>query len=136
MGQPGRVVLVVPVLNEADSIGPVVADRADLPGRPCPVAAALELVGDRWSLLVVREVDLGSHRFTEILRGTGAPRDRLAARLADLVDRGVLRREPYAPERFAYHLTDAGRELTSVLRALYAWGERWACAPGPGVGAR
>lgn len=110
-------------------------DLADLPGRPCPVAAALELVGDRWSLLVVREVDLGSHRFTEIQRGTGAPRDRLAARLKALVDGGILRREQYsdAPERFGYHLTDAGQDLVPVLRSLYAWGARWASAPGPGA---
>lgn len=110
-------------------------DLTDLPGRPCPVAAALELVGDRWSLLVIREVDLGSHRFTEIQQGTGAPRDRLAARLKALVDSGILRRERYcdAPERFDYHLTDAGRDLVPVLSALYVWGERWACTPGPGV---
>jgi DNA-binding HxlR family transcriptional regulator len=108
-------------------------DLADLPGRPCAVAAALELVGDRWSLLVLREVALGNHRFTEILRGTGAPRDRLAARLAALVDGGLLRRESYSGARCAYHLTDAGRELVPVLHALRAWGERWACRPGPGA---
>ncbi|MGZ4465451.1 MAG: winged helix-turn-helix transcriptional regulator, partial [Nocardioides sp.] len=54
---------------------------ASLPGRPCPIAASLELVGERWALLVVREVALGSRRFTDIVRGTGAPRDRVAARL-------------------------------------------------------
>jgi DNA-binding HxlR family transcriptional regulator len=107
-------------------------DLADLPGRPCPAAAALELVGDRWSLLVIREVSLGAHRFTRIQEGTGAPRDRLAARLKTLVDGGVLRRERYceAPERYEYHLTDAGQELVPVIRALRAWGERWACTPG------
>jgi DNA-binding HxlR family transcriptional regulator len=110
-------------------------DLTQLPGRPCPIAGALELVGDRWSLLVVREVDLGSHRFTEIQKGTGAPRDRLAARLKALVDAGILRRERYsdAPERFDYHLTDAGRDLVPVLRALFVWGDRWARTPGPGV---
>ena len=51
------------------------------PGRPCPIAASLELVGERWSLLVVRELALGAHRFTDIVAGTGAPRDRIAARL-------------------------------------------------------
>jgi DNA-binding HxlR family transcriptional regulator len=93
-------------------------DLADLPGRPCPAAAALEVVGDRWSLLVIREVSLGAHRFTRIQEGTGAPR--------------VLRRERYceAPERYEYHLTDAGQELVPVIRALRAWGERWACTPG------
>jgi DNA-binding HxlR family transcriptional regulator len=110
-------------------------DLADLPGRPCPVAAALELVGDRWSLLVIREVNLGAHRFTRIQEGTGAPRDRLAARLKALVDSGILRRERYsdAPERHEYHLTPAGQELVPVLGALRAWGQRWACAPGTTV---
>jgi len=107
-------------------------DLADLPGRPCPAAAALEVVGDRWSLLVIREVSLGAHRFTRIQEGTGAPRDRLAARLKTLVDAGVLRRERYceAPERYEYNLTDAGQELVPVIRALRVWGERWACTPG------
>ena len=110
-------------------------DLADLPGRPCAIAAALELVGDRWSLLVVREVHRGNHRFTEILRGTGAPRDRLAARLANLVEAGILRREPLHDGRRGYHLTDAGRELVPVLGALKTWGARWATAPGHGAAA-
>ena len=110
-------------------------DLADLPGRPCPAAAALEIVGDRWSLLVVREVSFGARRFTQIQEGTGAPRDRLAARLKSLVEAGVLRRERYsdAPERFEYHLTPAGQELVPVISALREWGDRWACAPGPGT---
>ena len=108
-------------------------DLADLPGRPCPVAAALELVGDRWSLLVVREVHFGAHRFTGIQEGTGAPRDRLAARLKALVDSGILRRERYSGARYEYHLTPAGQDLVAVLGALRVWGERWACAPGATV---
>lgn len=103
----------------------------DLPGRPCPIAAALEVVGDRWSLLIVREIGLGSHRFTDIQRGTGAPRDRLTARLKALVDNGILTKEGYsdAPPRYAYRLTDAGRALSPVLKALYGWGDRWASDP-------
>jgi DNA-binding HxlR family transcriptional regulator len=107
-------------------------DLADLPGRACSIAAALDLVGDRWSLLVVREVALGAHRFTAILRGTGAPRDRLAVRLRALVDAGVLH---HAPDG-GYHLTPAGEELVPVLAALRAWGDRWACTPGAGVAPR
>ena len=57
---------------------------AELPGRPCPIAAALELVGERWALLVVREIALGATRFGDIIAGTGAPRDRIAARLKAL----------------------------------------------------
>ena len=68
---------------------------ADLPGRPCPIAASLELVGERWSLLVVREIAMGATRFSDIVRGTGAPRDRIAARLKTLASAGVVTRAPY-----------------------------------------
>lgn len=99
-----------------------------LPGRPCSIASALELVGDRWSLLAVREINFGNHRFSDIARNTGAPRDRLAARLKALVDAGVLERRAYqdAPPRSDYHLTQAGRDLAPVLHALLEWGDRWA----------
>ena len=63
-----------------------------LPGRPCPIAAALELVGERWALLVVREIALGATRFSDIVAGTGAPRDRIAARLKALESAGVVAR--------------------------------------------
>jgi DNA-binding HxlR family transcriptional regulator len=97
---------------------------ADLPGRPCPIAAALELVGARWALLIVRELGLGNSRFEDIVRGTGAPRDRVAARLKALDEAGVIRRCRYqaAPARFDYQLTDSGRALLPVLDALLAWG--------------
>ncbi|GAA2171166.1 helix-turn-helix domain-containing protein [Agrococcus versicolor] len=96
---------------------------ADLPGRPCPVAASLELVGERWALLVVRELWLGAHRFTQIVRGTGAPRDRIAARLRALEAAGVVERRPVgAAGRHEYHLTAAGMDLAPVLEALLAWG--------------
>ena len=97
---------------------------ADLPGRPCPIAAALELVGERWALLIVRELALGNSRFEDIVRGTGAPRDRVTARLKMLDEAGVIRRILYhaAPPRFDYQLTDAGRALLPVLDALLAWG--------------
>jgi DNA-binding HxlR family transcriptional regulator len=73
-------------------------------------------------------VALGNHRFSDIARGTGAPRDRLTARLTALVEAGVLERRPYstAPPRSGYHLTPAGRDLLPVLQALLLWGERWA----------
>jgi uncharacterized protein (TIGR00369 family) len=69
---------------------------ADLPGRPCPIAAALELVGERWALLIVRELALGNSRFDDIVRGTGAPRDRVAARLKALDEAGELPPPPMA----------------------------------------
>ncbi|MEO6703772.1 MAG: helix-turn-helix domain-containing protein [Jatrophihabitantaceae bacterium] len=116
---------------EPESAEPRIADRIDpttLPGRPCSVAAALEVVGDRWSLLVVREVMFGNHRFSEIAHGTGAPRDRLAARLKVLVESGVLERRQYqaSPARWDYHLTARGRSLSAVLQALRQWGDHWA----------
>src|ERR1700712_3430010 len=97
---------------------------AELPGRPCPIAAGLELVGERWALLVVRELSLGSHRFGEIVAGTGAPRDRVAARLRTLTEHGLVERRRYqtGPDRYEYHLTEAGRDLSPVLRALFTWG--------------
>ncbi len=98
----------------------------------CGLAAALEVVGDRWSLLIVREVFFGHHRFSEITRATGAPSDRVAARLKDLSDAGILERRQYqaSPERWDYHLTEAGRDLAPVLVSLFDWGNRWG---GPSV---
>jgi DNA-binding HxlR family transcriptional regulator len=104
---------------------------ADLPGRPCPIAAGLELVGERWSLLVVREIAVGATRFSDIVRGTGAPRDRIAARLKTLASAGIVKRVPYqsAPPRDEYRLTDAGRALIPVLDALLEWGTNHAIDP-------
>jgi DNA-binding HxlR family transcriptional regulator len=97
------------------------------------VAAALEIVGDRWSLLIVREVLLGNGRFSQIARNTGAPRDRLAARLKALVEAGILHRHAYqdSPRREEYRLTDAGRDLARVTQALLEWGDRWAVTDPP-----
>jgi DNA-binding HxlR family transcriptional regulator len=104
---------------------------ADLPGRPCPIAAALDVVGERWALLIVRELALGNSRFQDIVRDTGAPRDRVAARIKALDEAGVIRRVPYqtAPLRFDYQLTDSGRALLPVLDALLAWGLDHAVPP-------
>ena len=68
---------------------------ADLAGRPCPIAAAMEVVGEKWSLLIIREIALGSVRFGAIVAGTGAPRDRIAARLKTLEAAGVIARTAY-----------------------------------------
>lgn len=102
-------------------------ERPALPGRPCSAAAALHLVGEKWALLAVREISFGNRRFGEIVRNTGAPRDRLAARLRGLEDAGILQRRPYQqrPTRYEYHLTEAGQDLGPVIRALLAWGDKW-----------
>jgi DNA-binding HxlR family transcriptional regulator len=106
---------------------------AQLPGRPCSIARSLDLLGEKWALLAVREVSFGNHRFNEIARNTGAPRDRLAARFRALVEAGILERRQYqaSPARWDYHLTAAGRDLAPVLRALLAWGDRWVSAEPP-----
>ena len=103
---------------------------ADLPGRPCPIAAALGLVGERWALLVVREIALGATRFGDIVAGTGAPRDRIAARLKALESVGIVARTPYhdGPVRYEYRLTDSGDALMPVLDALLEWGSHHAVA--------
>lgn len=108
-------------------------DPTTLAGRPCSIAAALELVGDRWALLAVREVMFGNHQFSQIARNTGAPRDRLASRLRDLVAAGVLERRSVDRSRFGdgYFLTDAGRDLAGVISALRTWGNRWAVTESP-----
>jgi DNA-binding HxlR family transcriptional regulator len=86
------------------------------------------VVGERWALLVLRELWMGSHRFGDIVRGTGAPRDRIAARLKVLESAGVIERRAYqpSPPRFDYHLTASGRALIPVLEELLAWGRTYA----------
>lgn len=85
------------------------------------------MVGDRWSLLVVRELLYGVRRFSRIAENTGAPTDVLTARLRKLVEGGVIEARPYSerPPRSEYHLTDAGRQLAPALLLLLAWGDRW-----------
>ncbi len=94
--------------------------------RACSIARTLELIGEKWALLVLREVFLGVRRFDVIQRNTGAPRDILSARLRRLVAGGLLERRQYQerPARFEYRLTQPGRELLPVLLTLMNWGDR------------
>ncbi|MBT2505774.1 helix-turn-helix transcriptional regulator [Streptomyces sp. ISL-98] len=94
--------------------------------RPCSIADTLALVGEKYSLLVLREVLLGVRRFDRIARNIGAPRDILTTRLRRLVEAGVLEKVPYneRPQRFEYRPTEAGLELEPVLLTLMAWGDR------------
>ena len=96
--------------------------------RPCNVSAALHVIGEKWSLLVVRELAFGVHRFDAIARNTGAPRDILTSRLRRLESSGVVEKRQYQerPPRFEYHLTRSGQELRPVLLSLMQWGDRWA----------
>lgn len=94
--------------------------------RPCSIADTLALVGEKYSLLVLREVCLGNRRFDQLVRNIGAPRDVLATRLRRLVDAGILTKRAYSerPQRFEYRPTPAGLELEPVLVTLMAWGDR------------
>jgi DNA-binding HxlR family transcriptional regulator len=108
-------------------------DPGEVPGRPCSIAATLQVVGDRWALLAIREVAFGNHRFRRIARNTGAPTDRLSARLKGLVAAGVMERRPLPdePRHEGYYLTEAGRDLVGTLRELLRWGDRWIATSPP-----
>ena len=93
----------------------------------CPAARTLDVVGERWALLVVREALNGASRFDEFRDRLGISENTLARRLHELVDREVLESRPYAerPTRHAYRLTARGRDLVGVLAALAEWGQQW-----------
>jgi DNA-binding HxlR family transcriptional regulator len=99
--------------------------KRDYEGQVCSIARALELVGERWTLLIVRDVALGHHRFDQLLDGLGIASNVLTERLNRLVSEGVLERVPYSehPQRFEYHLTKKGRDLGVALLALMQWGD-------------
>ena len=94
--------------------------------RVCSITDALALVGERYSLLVVREIRYGRTRFTQLLSGTGAARDVLTRRLRELEEAGIVERRLYSerPPRYEYVLTQAGEELHPVLLQLKEWGDR------------
>jgi DNA-binding HxlR family transcriptional regulator len=100
--------------------------RHDYPGQVCSIAKALEVVGERWSLLIVRDVMNGRRRFDELQDGLGIARNVLSARLQRLVDEDILERRVYQsnPERYEYFLTEKGLDLWPALVALLAWGDR------------
>jgi DNA-binding HxlR family transcriptional regulator len=99
--------------------------------RECSIARALDVVGEKWSLLVIREVLLGAVRFNEIQANTGAPRDILSDRLRKLVANGVLEKSAYQerPPRYEYRLTAAGTEVFGALTLLREWGDRHCGTP-------
>lgn len=99
----------------------------DIGSEVCSVARSLSVVGDRWTLLVLRESFLGVKRFDAFQQRLGAARNILTDRLEKLVDNRVLERRPYQdnPLRFEYRLTEKGRALYPVIMSLVAWGDRW-----------
>jgi DNA-binding HxlR family transcriptional regulator len=104
----------------------------DYPGQTCSIAESLEVIGERWSLLIVRDVLNGNRRFGQIQSSLGVARNVLSARLQRLVAEGILVRRPYqqSPERFEYFLTEKGLDLWPALIALLAWGDRHSPEPG------
>jgi DNA-binding HxlR family transcriptional regulator len=104
----------------------------------CTIGRTLDILGDRWSFLVLREVFQGLRRFDDLTVRTAIPRTVLTDRLRRLVDAGILRREPYrepgARSRMEYRLTEKGLDLYPVLLALQQWGERYLADPeGPPI---
>ena len=99
----------------------------------CSVAQCLEIVGEWWSLLIIRDVFLGVTRFDEMQERLGISRNVLNRRLVRLVSAGVLVKVPYSerPPRFDYRLTDKGRDVWPVITAMRQWGDRHAAPDGP-----
>lgn len=95
----------------------------DLETAACPIARSLSVVGDRWTLLILRDCFIGQTRFDGFQQSLGLTRHVLAQRLAMLVEAGVLTREAYAKGRHDYKLTPKGKALAPVLSALFDWGK-------------
>jgi len=93
----------------------------------CPIARSLALVGDRWTMLILRELGMGSHRFDALQAQTGMSSHLLTLRLKRLESDGVIERRQYSerPPRYEYHKTQKGRELDPVLMMLRTWGRKW-----------
>lgn len=104
-------------------------------GQDCSIARTLEVVGERWTLLVLRECFMGTARFDDFQRRLGIARNVLQSRLERLVEEDVLERRPYQerPVRYEYRLTAEGRDVLPVLLALMEWGDRHRSPHGPRV---
>ena len=96
-------------------------------GMRCSVAGALEIIGDRWTLLLLRDLGLGLSRYDDFRKSCGIPTTTLSKRLQSLEEHGVVKRTRYSerPPRDEYHLTEKGRDLWKVTTALREWGDRW-----------
>ena len=109
--------------------------RTSFETMPCSIARTLDVVGDPWTLLVVREAFFGTTRFDDFQANLGIPRATLSARLSTLVEHGVIERrsEPDTPSRPRYVLTSKGRALSPVMVALMQWGDEWSGIEEPPV---
>jgi len=100
---------------------------SEIDQQDCSVAQALSVVGDRWTMLILKEALMRVRRYEDFLARTGAPRPVLADRLKSLVDDGVLEKRRYSerPDRFEYRLTEKGLDLWPVLISVLRWGDKW-----------
>lgn len=109
--------------------------RTSFQGMRCSVAQCLEVIGERWTPLILRDVLMGVSRFDQLQARLGISRNILTDRLNWLVEKGVLEKVPYQenPERYDYKLTEKGSDLWRVVTAMREWGDRWAAPNGPSV---
>src|SRR5215472_2264651 len=107
--------------------------KRDYDGQNCSIARALEIVGERWTLLIVRDALAGTRRFDEFQESLGIARNILADRLSRLVEERIFERVRYSQrrDRFEYRLTAKGRDLTVALTGLMQWGDKYAGAKPP-----
>jgi DNA-binding HxlR family transcriptional regulator len=103
----------------------------DYGGQPCSAARTLELIGERWTILIVRDVLTGNRRFDQLQESLGVARNVLTNRLRWLIDEGILEKRPYQerPERYEYFLTEKGLDLWPVLVALIGFGDKHLAGP-------
>src|SRR3954452_16929809 len=101
----------------------------------CSVGRAMEILGERWTMLIMREAFYGVRRFSDMQRNLGIARNILSTRLQSLVRAGILERRRYRaePERYEYKLTDAGRDLYPAIITIMRWGDEHLVATGPPV---
>jgi len=101
--------------------------RTSFGAMACSIARTLDVIGEGWAPLILRDVWVGINRFDQLQADLGISRKVLAERLKHLVDREILERRPYSdrPDRFEYVLTERGRELVEVLTVMVRWGDRW-----------
>lgn len=123
--------------NTAESAGANTAESADTTSNEagCSIAATLDIIGDRWTLLVLRDVFRGVRRFSDLVEDLGIAKNLLSDRLKRLTEHGVIERVPYQnrPVRYEYRLTRKGAELSPALIALMHWGDRWCLGGQPPV---
>ncbi len=101
--------------------------RTSFAEMPCSIARTLDVVGEWWSLLIIRDIFNGVRRFDDLLQHLGISRNILTDRLGSLVDKGVLKRARYQqrPARYEYRLTEKGLDLLPILLQLMHWGDKW-----------